>query len=194
MDDLDPEPRPAVLAPADLVVRAEEPDDAAAVDAVVADAFRGAPYSAPPSSPGGPPGEVDLLRLLRRDEGWLPELALVAEVDGQIVGQVVCTRAHVGEVPVLGLGPVSVLPAHQSQGIGAALIREVVRRAEQSGETLVGLVGDPAYYGRFGFVPAHELGVESPVTEYGDLFQALALAGRPHPRGRFRYTDAFDAF
>lgn len=176
-------------------VRPERPDDVAAVDAVVAAAFGEAAHSAPPRTPGGPPGEVDLLQALRRDEGWIPDLALVAEVDDTVVGQVVCTRAHLDDVPVLGLGPVAVRPERQGAGIGAALVRDVLDRAGAAGETLVALLGDPAYYGRFGFRPARELGVVPPDPAYGDYFQARTLGDAPAPvSGTFRYAAPFAGF
>lgn len=197
--------------PSDVALRTERPDDAPAVETVVAEAFGNAPHAAPPRTPGGPPGEVDLLRALRKDPGWLPDLSIVAveeaatgtdegvgwiggsAVAGRVVGHVVCTRADVDGAPALGLGPVAVHPERQGRGIGDALVREVLARAEAAGETLVALLGDPAYYGRFGFVPARAVGVESPDPAWGDYFQALTLGGRAHPRGPFRYAPPFDA-
>jgi putative acetyltransferase len=57
---------------------------------------------------------------------------------------------------VLGLGPLGVEPGWQRRGVGSALMHAILGGAEACGETLVGLVGDPAYYGRFGFAPAWE--------------------------------------
>jgi len=173
-------------------IRAEAPGDAEKIGSVVAAAFSLARHSAPPVTPGGPPGEVDLVLWLRADEGWLPHLSLVAVSDGRVVGHVVCTRAHVDDAPALGLGPLSVHPDLQRKGVGQALVREVLARAENAGETLVALLGDPAYYRRFGFVPARELGVLSPDDSYGDYFQAIALGSGDHPRGRFRYPAPFE--
>lgn len=186
---------PRVTHPA-IRIRPEQPGDESALAAVVAAAFSGAEHSTPPLTPGGPPGEVDLLAWLRKDDAWLPGLALVAVVDedgaDRIVGQVTCTRAEVDGAPALGLGPVSVQPDLQRRGVGSAMVREVLARAEAEGETLVALVGDPAYYARFGFAPAARLGVRAPDPAYGDFFQALSLGTGDHPRGRFRYAAAFD--
>lgn len=173
-------------------IRREAPGDAEEISALVGAAFALAAHSAPPVSAGGPPGEVDLLEWLRKDVGWLPNLALVAVLDGRIVGQVVCTRALVDGAPALGLGPLSVIPESQGQGVGTALVRAVLARAEEGGETLVALVGDPAYYRRFGFVPAKALGVTSPDPGYGDYFQARRLGDGEHPQGRFQYAAPFD--
>ena len=172
-------------------IRPETPADAVAIGEVVGAAFAGAEHSAPPVHEGGPPGEVTLLEWLREDEGWLPRLSLVAESDGRIVGHVVCTRGSVDGVPALGLGPLSVHPDRQREGIGGLLVREVLARAEVDGEPLVALLGDPAYYARFGFVPSTRCGIEPPEAEYGDYFQVRALGAGPHPRGRFAYAAPF---
>ncbi len=180
------------LAHGAIVIRQETGDDIDAIREVVAAAFALAEHSAPPTSPGGPPGEVDLLDALRGDAGWLPALALVATADHRVVGHVVCTRAHIDGAPALGLGPLSVLPDRQREGIGGALMREVLARAEQSGESVVALLGDPAYYRRFGFAPGHALGVRSPEAAWGDHFQARHLGAGPHPVGHFAYAEPFN--
>ncbi len=166
-----------------MVVRRERPADEAAVDAVTTAAF-GAPG-------GGEPVETRLLRDLRADPGWIPALSLVAEgPDGAVAGHVVCTRGAAGGAPALGLGPISVAPEHQRAGIGSALMHAVVAAAEASGERLVCLLGDPAYYGRFGFVAAADLGVAAPDPAWGAYFQARALAPDA-PRGPFAYATPF---
>src|SRR5688572_3933288 len=175
-----------------IEIRPEAPADLEAISSVIGAAFSRADHSAPPVRPGGPPGEVDLVEWLRDDGGWLPHLSLVAVSEGRVVGHVVCTRGHVDDVPALGLGPLSVHADVQGHGVGGALVREVLARAEQAGETLVALLGDPAFYGRFGFVPARELDVRSPDPSHGDYFQARTLGGRDHPRGRFRYAEPFE--
>ncbi len=171
-------------------IRAERPGDEPAIRAVVAAAFADAEHRAPSVEPDGAPGEATLVTWLRADPGWIPELSLVAERDGEIVGHIVCTRGHVGDRPALGLGPLGVLPAYQRHGIGTALMRAVLDAARDAGESLVALLGDPAYYGRFGFRPAATLGVAAPDPVWGDYFQALALAD--HPRGPFHYAAPFD--
>lgn len=172
-------------------LRPESPADADAVGGVVAAAFARAEHAMPPTRPGGPPGEVDLLDALRRDAGWLPALSLVAVVDGAVVGHVVATRGDVAGQPALGLGPLSVLPERQGAGIGGRLVTEVLARAEEAGETLVALLGDPADYRRFGFVAAHLLCVEAPEPGWGEAFQARRLGSGPHPVGRFTYARPF---
>ena len=166
-----------------MVIRREREGDEAAVDAVTTAAF-GAPG-------GGEPVETRLLRDLRADPGWIPAFSLVAGgPDGAVTGHVVCTRGDAGGAPALGLGPISVAPEHQRAGIGSALMHAVVAAAEASGERLICLLGDPAYYGRFGFAAAAELGVASPDPAWGAYFQARALVADA-PRGPFAYAAPF---
>jgi putative acetyltransferase len=168
-----------------MLIRRETAADEDAVTAVTAEAFR--------SPDNDPPVEVGLLAGLRQDAGWIPELSLVAVAgDEVVVGHVVCTRATVGGRPVLGLGPVSVLPDRQRQGTGQALVHAVLGAADALGEPLVGLLGDPAYYARFAFRPAAELGIEAPEASWGRYFQARPLtAYGPDQQGAFVYAAPF---
>jgi putative acetyltransferase len=84
-----------------------------------------------------------------------------------------------------------VCPGTQGRGIGSALMYAVLGAAQAGDETLVGLLGEPAYYGRFGFVAATDLGIAAPDPAWGRYFQVLALAGPP-PTGTFRYATPFD--
>lgn len=175
-----------------MLVRRELPDDIDAIRAVTAAAFRSATHSAPPVDASGEPGEATLVSWLRADAGWIPELSLVAVVGGTLVGHVVCTRAYVDDRPALGLGPVSVLPDQQHAGVGSALMHAVLGAADAMGEALVGLLGDPGYYGRFGFVPASTVGVTAPDPAWGDYFQARTLTAYDGTTGAFRYSAPFD--
>jgi putative acetyltransferase len=175
-----------------VMIRREFPDDVEAIRAVTAAAFRGVQYSAAPVESGGDPGEATLVSWLRDDAGWLPELSLVAVEDDVVVGHVVATRAHVDTQPVLGLGPLSVVPHRQRAGIGLALMHAILGAADALDEPLVGLLGNPAYYGRFGFVPAQSIGVAAPDSSWGDNFQARTLTRYAGLTGRFYYAGPFD--
>jgi putative acetyltransferase len=173
------------------VIRTEEPSDIDAIRQVTADAFRHAEHRAPDVD--GQPGEAALVDWLRADAGWIPDLSLVAEFDGAVIGHVVATRGYVGEWPALGLGPLSVHPDHQRRGIGSALVNELLSRAGRRGETVVALLGDPNYYRRFGFRESTWFSIQPPHDEWGHHFQALTLpAHDPLMRGRFRYAAPFD--
>ena len=137
--------------------------------------------------------EADLNRSLHSG-GHVPEaLSLVAEVDGTIVGHVVCSRGQLGDTIVMGLGPIGVLPEHQRTGVGSALMQAVIDAADTLGEPMLVLLGSPDYYSRFGFVSASELDVEAPDPEWGKYFQALALHQHdPTLTGRYQYAPPFD--
>ena len=170
-----------------MIVRREQPADVAAARAVQAAAFA--------TDPDVEPVEARLLDELRADPGWIPALSLVAESGGEIVGHVVCTRAHVDGVPVVGLGPIGVRPDRQAAGAGSALVHAVLGAAEALGEPLVGLLGAPEYYGRFGFVASTTVGIHPPDPAWGEHFQVRAFVGAADvPRGTFVYAAPFDRF
>jgi putative acetyltransferase len=120
---------------------------------------------------------------------------MVAEIDGEVVGHVLCSRGRVepDHSPALGLGPLGVLPDHQQQGVGQALMHAVLGAVEALGEPLVALLGEPGYYSRFGFVPSTQRGIESPDANWGRYFQIRTFDnGRPPLKGTFRYAPPFD--
>jgi putative acetyltransferase len=81
-----------------------------------------------------------------------------------------------GQTDVLALAPLAVLPPHQGRGIGAALMREALAIADKREEPMTIVLGLPAFYGRFGFVPAEDVGINGPYEDAGDAFQV-----RPRP-------------
>lgn len=167
-----------------MLIRAERMSDIDAVDVLLGRAFGSADHPKPPP-------EVGLVHRLRRSQAWIPQQALVAEIDDQLVGQCLCTRARVGDEPVLAMGPISVLPNLQGQGVGMALIHEAVDIANQMGESLIGLVGDYEYYGRFGFVAGTSKGILPPDPAWGQYFQVLALDAHVSLTGTFQYAEPF---
>jgi putative acetyltransferase len=169
-----------------VIVRREAPADVAAARAVQVAAFRKQGVSDEPC-------EARLLDALRDCDGWLGALTIVAEVGGVVVGHVVTTRGFVGDVPVLGLGPIGVLPSHQGHGVGLALMHATIGAAEALGEPLIALLGSPDYYARFGFIPSTTVDVAAPEPSWGINFQVRTLTTyRSDIRGRFRYASPFD--
>ena len=169
-----------------FTIRAEHPGDADAIDAVVDAAF-------------GDEG-LDVVRLvaaIRASEHYEAELELVAEDGTGILGHVMLSWVGL-ESPardrVLILSPMSVRPDRQRQGIGGALIVAVLDRAEQRGEPVVMVEGIPAYYPRFGFERAPELGFEPPYAGIPDgAFMARRLRSWDAAiAGRIVYPPAFD--
>jgi putative acetyltransferase len=173
---------------ADVLIRPERTGDETAIRAVQASAFR---------RPGSEdePAEAPLVDALRASPSWLAKLSLVAVDGDDVVGHVVCSRGWVGEAehPALGLGPIGVLPDRQLAGIGHALVHAVLGAADALDEGLVALLGDPRYYGRFGFRTSTDLAVEPPDPAWGAHFQARRLAAwHPALVGPFRYAAPFD--
>ncbi|MEW2501541.1 GNAT family N-acetyltransferase [Amycolatopsis sp. CA-161197] len=139
--------------------------------------------------------EALLVDGLRADGDLIPELSLVAERDGQVVGHVCSSPAKLGQDhrSAVGLGPLGVLPEFHRGGVGSALVHTTLGAADALGFGLVVLLGDPGYYGRFGFVLAEQLGITPPVPEWARHFQARALtAHQPENRGAFSYAPAFE--
>jgi putative acetyltransferase len=142
--------------------------------------------------------EARLTDELRADVGFLPHLSLVAVrglpgEDQAVVGHVIATRGWLepAGVPALGVGPLGVLPTEQGRGVGSALVHSLLAVAEAAGERVAVLLGAPAYYGRFDFRPAAELGITAPDPAWGAHFQARHLTGPP-VSGAFRYASPFD--
>lgn len=115
-------------------------------------------------------------------------LALVAEDAGLVVGHVALSRLKSPDRAV-ALAPLSVVPQAQGRGIGSALIREALAQARDMGEFIVFVLGDPAYYQRFGFTRA--AATDFPCVYAGPFFMACLLADRPVAGTEVIYADAF---
>ena len=175
------QPRP------ELVLRNETAADRDKILALTAEAFAVSPVTGLPVK--GEPFEVEVLRQLFDCAEYLPEFSVVAELAGEIVGHVISTRGWVGDYGLLGLGPIGVTPRLQRHGIGSALMKDTIDRANAAGEGGIALLGSTEYYPRFGFVPAASLGVQPPEESWGDHFQLLPLALWPGGvHGTFRYA------
>ncbi|WP_326565915.1 N-acetyltransferase [Amycolatopsis rhabdoformis] len=173
-----------------MIIRRATTADADAIRAVHSAAFAG---HNPPGMAAVP--EARLVDELRQDGDLIPELSLVAEKDGAVVGHACCSPAVLGDekTVAVGFGPLGVLPAHQRSGAGSALVHATLGAADALGYGVVVLLGDPAYYSRFGFTRADELGITPPVAEWAPHFQARTLAAyRAESRGAFRYAPAFE--
>jgi predicted N-acetyltransferase YhbS len=164
-----------------MVIRDGLDSDAAAIRAVQLSAF---PTSA----------EADLVERLIADGDAV--ISLVAEEGGEIVGHILLSRKRVRgdgrDYRALGLAPVAVLSDRQRAGIGSALVRAAIERAEALGEDMIFLLGEPEYYGRFGFRAEEAAPFASPYA--GPYLMALRLRDVPLPTsGRADYAPAFAA-
>ena len=173
----------------DITLRREEPSDHRAVEELTREAFWG--LFKPRCD------EHLLVHLLRERPSFVPELDLVAETDGQLVGHVIYSRASVtNEVTheVLTFGPLSVRPDHQAEGIGGALMRPSQVAAPAHGHRAVLVYGHPDYYPRFGFRPAARFGITAPGGGTPDGLMALALVedGLAGITGEFHEDPVYD--
>jgi predicted N-acetyltransferase YhbS len=142
-----------------LTIRAETAADHAAIKRIVDEAFGGTI-------------EGEIVDAIRASDRFVPELSLVAVSDREPVGHVISSYADV--VPdtrrVLLVGPLAVLPPYQRRGIGSALMQETIRLADERGEPLLLIEGNPKYYGRFGFTRADDAGIEPPPEAHGPQY------------------------
>jgi putative acetyltransferase len=159
-------------------IRTETAADAPAIDALLRAAFAGQPHSQG--------NEHRIVTALRQAQA-LP-VGLVADIDGRIAGYIAFSLVTIaGARHWYGLGPVAVDPADQGRGIGSALVRAGLLELRKLQAAGCVVLGDRAWYARFGFQPHPPLVLEGVPPEY---FQALALDGAL-PSGQVAYHPAF---
>ncbi|NLK43026.1 MAG: N-acetyltransferase [Tissierellia bacterium] len=153
-----------------IIIRQENQKDYRITESVVEQAFKRLDYD---------PSEHILVSKLRKSHVFIPELSLIAEVDGRIVGHTMLTKLIIKngekEYESLALAPVSVLPSYQNKGVGTALVNEVLKIAKNIGFKSAIVLGHPNYYPRFGFKPASIWGIKPPFDVSDDVFMALEL-------------------
>lgn len=164
-----------------FTIRPEQPDDIAAITRIHKLAFQSVPHSEQTEH---------FIVLALRDAGAL-SLSLVAERLGRVVGHVAFSPVQFsdGSAGWHGLGPVAVLPELQHQGMGSALIRSGLASLRAMGASGCAVLGDPEYYGRFGFKQQPGCVFEGMPAAY---FQLLAF-GAHDARGSVTYHEAFGA-
>ncbi|MBN3819333.1 N-acetyltransferase [Paraburkholderia sp. Se-20369] len=171
-------------APVEIVtLRDERASDAAAIARVIAAAFADAPQ--------GGRLEQRIVDALRAD-GCL-SVSLVAERDERLIGHVAFSPVTIGGGGAgwYGLAPLAVLPDCRRRSVGAGLVRTGLDTLRQRGAHGCVVLGDPAYYARFGFEPAGEIVFPQAPPEY---LMALSFdAAVPRPAGEVRYHASFHA-
>lgn len=162
-------------------IRPEQDSDHAIIGEVTELAFRDMPYSA---------GDEQIVIERLRVAGAL-SLSLVAVVDDEVIGHIAFSPAVApgAALPWFALGPVSVLPAHQRRGIGSALIEYGLTQLRELGAAGCILIGDPAFYRRFGFEHSPD---NVPVDEPAEYFMVNAFCDSL-PDGSFEFHPAFYA-
>ncbi len=162
-----------------LDIRPETPADIDAIDIITRAAFQNEEYSSHT--------EQFIVKSLR-NAGQL-SLSLVAEADGKVVGHVAISPVLISDKSLnwFGLGPLSVVPEYQNQGIGSLLMERALATLKQHHAAGCVLLGEPDYYGRFGFKAFQNLVLDGGPPEY---FQALPF-GDEIPTGSVSYHEAF---
>jgi predicted N-acetyltransferase YhbS len=115
---------------------------------------------------------------LRTSDGFVPELSLVAAIDGEVVGYILLTKVKIiGKevVESLAMAPVAVLPEYQNQGIGGKLIVAAHNKAKELGFESVIVLGHEGYYPKFGFKLAESFGIKPPFDVPSENFMAMEL-------------------
>ena len=126
-------------------------------------------------------------------------LAMTAAIPGtdlqsDPMGYGTLVRAHIDHAEVIALAPHGVLPEHQGEGAGTALVNALLQKAQADGEEVVVVYGWPEYYAKFGFHQASEHGVHAAFARQPEALQILTLQdGAEVPACEFRYPPAFGA-
>lgn len=167
-----------------MMIRQEICDDYEAVYALIKQAFDGAEHA--------DGNEQDLVNALRESKSFVPELSLVAVIDGEIAGHILFTEAWVEKQAVLALAPLSVLPKYQRQGVGIALIQKGHELARRLGYGYSVVLGSEEYYPKAGYDSASRFGIKAPFDVPDKNFMACKLNENAAPvSGIMKYADEF---
>ncbi|MFV3291123.1 GNAT family N-acetyltransferase [Pseudomonas sp. NY11955] len=164
-----------------MTIRDEHPEDIATITRLIAAAFEHEAYSSHT--------EHFIVNALRRSHQLT--VSLVGVEGNEIIGHVAISPVTIssGASCWFGLGPISVWPGRQGQGVGSALMKAALAELQRLGGVGCVVLGSPDYYGRFGFKPHPGLELPGVPQEY---FQALSFDGEL-PSGTVQYATAFEA-
>ena len=169
-----------------IEIRPETVDDIERIDEINRLAFEGEE-------------ESGLVRAIRNDPEFIPQLSLVAVKNDRVVGHILFSAVKImtsdGEVPALALAPMAVDPEYQNQGVGSELVRSGLMACSQLGHKIIIVIGHPDYYPRFGFKPAREFGLEVPFDAPDEAFLVLGLEPGVlnNVSGVVRYSSPFSS-
>ena len=167
-----------------MTIRTEQQADYNSVYQVIKNAFKTAEQS--------DGNEQDLVNALRQSSAFIPELSLLSEINGKIVGHIMFTKLQINEHSALALAPLSVLPQYQRQGIGTSLIQKGHKIAQTLGYSYSVVLGSEKYYPRFGYLPAETFGIQPCFEVPSKNFMAYKLCeNAPTISGIVKYAKEF---
>ena len=173
----------------DLKLRQENHADRLEVESLVEKAFQGLDFS--------DQTEHLLVKRLRKSDSFVPELSIVTELDGKIVGHILLTKIQIADqqniYESLSMAPVSVLPEYQKKGIGSKMILEAHKRAKQLGFESIIVLGHSGYYPKFGYQPTRDFGIELPFDAPEESCMILELTENSlhEKKGKAVFPKAF---
>lgn len=184
----------------EITIRRERAEERTAVENLVRESFWNV-YR---------PGCIEhyVLHQLRQDSAFVPELDLVMELEGQLIGQVLYMRSAViledgATLPVMTFGPIGIAPEYKRQGYGLILLDYSMELAKQMGVGALATEGNIEFYGKAGFVTGKSMGIHYAADPEADYFivkelQQGFLAGRKgtyaDPKGYFVDEVEAEAF
>lgn len=119
--------------------------------------------------------EFNLVDDLRKSNGFIPELTLIAEENEHIIGHILFTKIKVKEHTGIALAPLSVLPTAQKQGVGTALMNKAHKLAKNLGYEFSVVLGSEKYYPKVGYQPAINFGIKPPFDIPSENYMVLFL-------------------
>jgi len=174
----------------DIIIREEQTKDWYATEYVAKRAFWNLHH----------PGceEHYLVHKLRSDPAYIPELSRVAEIDGEIIGEILYSKACVDtgtqKIDVLTFGPLCVIPEYQNKGIGGRLLEETMKLATEKGHKAIIIFGEPWYYPKHGFQTCDNFGITTNEGKNFDAFMGIELVsgGLAALNGKFMESETFE--
>jgi len=144
----------------------------------------------------GQENESRLVERIRKGDSFIPELSLVAEASGRVVGHILFSEIKISGSSIFNtliLAPIAVIPELQRQGIGTELMKRGMKLASELGYDSIIVVGHKEYYPRFGFKKASSWNIKFPFEVPDEAFMAIELVGDAleGKSGTIIYPDEF---
>lgn len=169
----------------DVIIRKANENDYEKIYSVIETSFKNAEHT--------DHDEHNLVKRLRKSEGFIPELSIVAEYNREIIGHILFTKVKVNNDTLIALAPLAVIPSMQGKGIGGKLINEGHRIAREIGYSGSIVLGHDKYYPRFGYKKASIYSISAPFEVPDENFMAIEFSDNSliGVRGTVEYAKEF---